>query len=138
MKEKLESLKYSFVIMISLLLCLVAFVSCGDDDEEVVGDNIYYSAVLEGEYEGNVDVMIKETTEIKEAFSESLGVDLSKGVNFHYVGTLDKCDIQVRNACTEAKASLAGKTWLGYYVIVVTNENTDTKIYEYTFGTRKE
>lgn len=136
MKEKFMNMRYSLVAMLTLLIGSALFVSCGEED--VQGDNIYYSVILDIKDGGNSDVIVKEITDIKKAFSKSLGVDLTSTKVFHYTGTLERCDSQVRNACTEAKASLAGTTWQGNYVITVTNENTEMKIYEYTFGTAKE
>lgn len=136
MKKKLMDLKYSLVVILSVLMLSTVVASCGDDEEEL-GDNIYYSAVLSAEYGGSADVLSQEIATIRNAFSKTLGANLEKGVNFHFKGTLERCDSKVRNACTEAKASLAGKTWQGYYVMTVTNENTDTKIFEYAFGTNK-
>lgn len=136
MKEKFMNMRYSLVAMLTLLIGSALFVSC--DEEDVQGDNIYYSVILNVSYEGNVDVVNEETAVILKAFSKSLGKDISTTQVFHYTGTLERCDTQVRNACTEAKASLAGKTWQGYYVMTVTNENTDVKVYEYTFGTAKK
>ncbi len=135
MKEKLMSMKYTLALMFTLMLSSAMFVSCGDDDE--VGDKIYYSAVFTKVNTESTKADI-EMSEIKKAFSKTLGVDLTDKKHFDYTGSLEKCDSRVRSACNEAKASLAGITWEGSYVYTITNENTDTKIFEYSVGPDKE
>lgn len=135
MKEKIMGMKYTLAFMLTLMLSSALFVSCGDDEE--VGDKIYYSAVFTKVDTESTKADV-EMAEIKKAFSKTLGVDLSDKKNFDYTGSLEKCDSRVRNACYEAKASLAGITWEGSYVFTITNENTDTKIFEYSVGPDKE
>ena len=141
MKKRLVEMKYTVVVMFTVLLVSTLFASCGSSKEdENFDENNYYSVEFATEG-GSSSELYNEMKLIKETFYKELGIKDGE-TSFMFKGSVEKCDSRVFSCCRAAQSKLNGKVWTMHHVFYVkrwvTENGMNKQVVVFTFDTSVE
>ena len=116
-----KSFIFKSMLMIALICMPFVFASCSDDDEVT---SVKYHMGFDSLNSSNPS----EMATIEAAYQQALGVNDN---TFTLSGSVSECDSKVKSACKNAEKTIAGKSYTGKYLFVVTNNNNGKKVYSY-------